>query len=409
LDIFHPFRRQGSLIRSFVKSAPAATLLPVAAIYLDHNATTPLAPEVHAAMLPYLGPEFGNPSSIHFRGRAARVAVDHARADLASVLGCRPAEIIFTSGGTESCNLAVLGAALAGWPQRNHLVVSAIEHPAVLGPARWLSRRWGFSVTVCPVDSAGRVRLDRLADSLSAQTALVSIMAANNEVGTIQPFAEISRLCADAGIPFHSDASQWFGKLPLPSLPLFGASLITLCAHKFGGPKGAGALVVRSGTRLEPLITGGSQEGERRAGTENVAAIVGLAAAAKGFIPNPLAARPALTPPAETLRAACADMPGVRLWSPPGEVLPNTVALSVAAADSLTLLAALDLAGVCASSGSACSVGSLEPSHVLLAMGATAAEARSLVRFSLGRDTTWDDASRAASILGAVINTVSNA
>lgn len=392
----------------FVNLASRATVVPVAAIYLDHNASTPLAPEVLAAMRPFLEKEFGNPSSIHRLGRAARGAVDSAREDLASTLGCQPGEIVFTSGGTESCHLAVLGAALASWPQRNEVLISAVEHPAVLGPARLLARHWGFRLRICPVDASGRVVLDHLAAAISAKTAIVSIMAANNEVGTLQPFAEVSQLCAAAGVPFHCDASQWFGKLPLPPIGLFGAALVTVCAHKFQGPKGAGALIVRSGTKLEPIQTGGSQEADRRAGTENVAGIVGLAAAARFFIMHPMARNPVLTPPAAKLRESLERLPGVRVWSPPDHSLPNTVAVTVAGSDSLTLLAGLDLAGVCASSGSACSVGSLEPSHVLLAMGATREEASSLVRFSLGRETSLAEAEAAAKAVADVIKMVGN-
>lgn len=359
-------------------------------------------------MRPFLEKEFGNPSSIHRIGRAARGAVDSAREDLAGTLGCQPEEIFFTSGGTESCNLAVLGAALANWPQRNEVVLSAVEHPAVFGPARLLAKHWGFRLRICPVDAEGRVVLDRLAAAISPKTALVSIMAANNEVGTLQPFTEVSNLCAAADVPFHCDASQWFGKLPLPPIGLFGAALVTVCAHKFCGPKGVGALIVRSGTKLEPILTGGSQEADRRPGTENVAAIVGLATAARLFIKHPMASTPVLTPPAAKLRESLASLPGVRLWSPADQSLPNTVAVTVAGSDSLTLLAGLDLAGVCASSGSACSVGSLVPSHVLLAMGATREEASSLVRFSFGHDTSLDEAAAAAAAVADVIKMVGN-
>lgn len=378
----------------------------MAGIYLDHNATTLLDSAVFAAMLPFLTCEFGNPSSIHSCGRAARAAVDAARDDLARVLHCNPSEIIFTSGGTESCNLAILGISRHLSPARRHVVVSAVEHPAVLAPARSLAGREGLELTVVPVDSAGRVRVDAVAAACRPDTAVVSIMAANNEVGTVQPFSEVGTICASAGVLFHCDASQWFGKLPFSSVWQFGAPLVSLCAHKFGGPKGVGALIVKSGTCLTPLVFGGGQEADRRPGTENVPGIVGLAKAAQLSFGQPLSQEAKLTPLARYFRDRVSSLPGVRLWSPTSGCLPNTVSLTVQGCDSLTLLAALDMAGICASSGSACSVGSLEPSHVLAAMGATAAEAAALVRFSLGRATTANEVEAAAAAFAAVVNQV---
>ena len=395
---------------TFVKSSGSCTLSPVPLVYLDYNATTPLDPAVRHAMEPFLSTEFGNPSSIHRYGRAARSAVDQARESLAETLGCRPSEITFTSGGTESCNLAVFGVARAQRDTRRHLVVSAVEHPAVLAPARYLADHEGFSLTVVPVNSLGQVCADEVIAALRPDTALVSVMAPNNELGSVQHVAAIGAACAHRGVPFHCDASQWPGKLPLPSIWQFGASLISICAHKFGGPKGTGALIHRggSGVKLAPLLLGGSQEADLRAGTENVASLVGLAAAGRLSIPRPLSSAPLLSPLAVALRDGLAGFSGVRFWSGFNHCLPNTVSFSFAGADSLTLLAALDLEGVCASSGSACSVGSLEPSHVLLAMGASQVEASALVRFSLGSLSSASDIETAIAAFRAVINRVND-
>lgn len=391
-----------------VKSLLSCTFGCIVPVYLDFNATTPLDPAVRVAMEPYLSAEFGNPSSIHQYGRRARAAVDQARHSLAETLGCQASEIIFTSGGTESCNLAIMGFARTRRNTRRHLVISAIEHPAVLAPARLLAAHEGFELTLVRASSTGLVTSDDVIAALRPDTALVSVMAANNETGSLLPVAEIGRECCRLGIPFHCDASQWFGKLPVHSIWQFGAPLVSLCAHKFGGPKGAGALLLRSGVGfdLSPLIVGGSQEADRRAGTENVPAVVGLATAAHRWISQPLSLTPSLSPLAAKLRAGLADCPGVRFWSRLDQCLPNTVTLSFAGSDSLTLVAGLDLKGVCVSSGSACSVGSLKPSHVLLAMGASLAEATALVRFSLGSLTCDSDIDAAIAAFRAVINRV---
>ncbi len=357
-------------------------------VYLDHNATTPLDPEVRAAMLPFLGEFYGNPSSIHHVGQRARVALDEARERAAAVWGCKPSEITFTSGGTESNSLAVLGAARRLKPKGRHLITSSVEHHAVLRPMEYLAKAEGFTLTHLPVDGEGRIDPADLERALRPDTILVSLMAANNEVGTVQPVAEAGAICQKRGIVFHTDAAQWFGKEPFASIQQFNADLVTLCAHKFYGPKGAGALYVRSPLQPESILWGGAQENERRAGTENVAAILGLVEAMERFLSPPVLAEAHLAPLRERLMRLGSRTPYVRLCSPLNGCLANTTSFVVEGADATSILAGLDLEGICASSGSACSAGSLEPSHVLVAMGLGPELARSLVRFSLGRQST---------------------
>ncbi len=378
-------------------------------VYLDYNATTPLDPAVCEAMRPFLDEVYGNPSSIHHVGRQARALLDEAREQLAACWRCRPGEIVFTSGGTESNNLAILGTARRLREKGRHLITSAVEHHAVLHPFEHLAREEGFALTTLPVDGEGRVDPVAVRAALRPDTILVSVMTANNEVGTLQPVVEIGALCRERGVIFHTDAAQWFGKEPFTDIHQFNADLVSVCAHKFHGPRGAGALFIRSPLQLAPIIVGGGHENERRAGTENLAAIAGLVAAFLRFVPEPVFARAVLEPLSRRLRAGVSAFDGVIVRSPPAGCLANTVAVTVDDCDSLSLLAGLDLAGVCVSSGSACSVGSLLPSHVLLAMGASPAQAKALVRFSLGRNTTVDDVDFAASTLGEVINQARNA
>jgi cysteine desulfurase len=355
-------------------------------IYLDHNATTPLAPEALAAMRPYLERHFGNPSSIHAAGREARAAIDDARDRLAQVLGARPHEIVFTSGGTEADNLAVLGLARARAGQGRHVVTCATEHHAVLHAFERLEKMEGFRVTWLGVDARGLIDLQQLRDALTAETTLVSIMTANNETGVRQPAREIAALCRERGALFHSDAIQSFGKEPVAARDF---DALSLAAHKFRGPQGAGLLYLRAGLAIERQQVGGSHENERRAGTENVAAIVGMAAAAE------LAVRD-LASEAERQRALREKLwAGVRAAFPdavrngaPEDTLGNTLNVSFPGLDGESLLMNLDLAGICASSGSACMVGSIAPSHVLLAMGVAPELARATVRFSLGKEST---------------------
>ncbi len=372
-------------------------------IYLDYNATTPLDPGVREAMLPFLGAVFGNPSSVHAAGRAARGARAAGRARAARVLGCKPSELVFTSGGTEANNLALHGAVLARLARGRHLVTCAVEHHAVLQPLDWLARQYGCELTILPVDKDGRAAPEAGAAALRHDTILVSIQAANNEIGTLQPVAEIGRLCRGRGLLFHTDAAQWFGKQPLMNVDMFSADLITICAHKFHGPKGAGLLYVRSPLQIPPLLRGGSHENERRAGTENLAAIAGLTAALERFVKLPVFDPARLAPLTLRLRTALTAQPGVTLRSPTAGVLANTVAFTVAGTDSFALLAALPFEGVCASSGSACASGALEPSHVIRALGVDAVEAGSLVRLSLGRENTDAELDAATALLPRVI------
>ena len=375
--------------------------MPAPTIYFDYNATTPLDPRVREAMMPFLEACFGNPSSIHHIGRHARALLDDCRDRTARVLRCKPSEIVFTSGGTESINLALQGTARALRPKGNHIITTQVEHHAVLHTLKYLERREGFRVDRARVDRWGRVNPDDIAKLLTPETTLVSVQAANNEIGTLQPIQEIGRLCRQKGVLFHTDAVQWFGKCSLGKIADLEADMVSLCAHKFCGPKGAGALWMRSPLRTDPIQFGGGHEDERRAGTENLAGVAGLVEALERFIPEPVFAETHLRPLVKTLRLALEDLSdlGVRLLTPVEGSLPNTLSFVVPGSDSLTLLANLDLEGICASSGSACSVGSLEPSHVVLALGEGIEAAQSLVRFSLGRETTAAEAEVVAGLL----------
>jgi cysteine desulfurase len=375
----------------------------VPTIYLDYNATTPLDAAVREAMLPFLGEVFGNPSSIHHVGRRARVLLDEARERTANVLQCKVSEVIFTSGGTEANNLAIFGTARLLRDRGRHLITSTVEHHAVLHCFDYLERQEGFSVTRLPVDADGRVSVADLAAALCPDTTLVSIMAANNEIGTIQPVAELGTLCRERGVRFHTDAVQWFGKEPIEGIQQFNADLVSICAHKFHGPKGAGALFIRSPLHPEPILFGGGHEQERRAGTENLAGIIGFTEALERFVREPVFRRDILEPLAQRLAILADSIPGCRRVSPRAGCLSNTVSLVVEGTDSLALLAGLDIEGICASSGSACSVGSLEPSHVVAALGLAPASANSLVRFSLGRETTTEDIARVETMLPAIV------
>ncbi len=355
-------------------------------IYLDHNATTPLAPAALAAMRPYLERYFGNPSSIHAAGRETRAAIDDARDRLARLLGCKPHEIIFTGGGTESDNLAILGLARSRAATGRHLITCSTEHHAVLHAFEHLQKKEGFHVTWLPVDSTGRIDLDRLRDAFTAETTLVSIMTANNETGVLQPVREIAALCRERGVFFHSDAIQSFGKETVTAREF---DALSLAAHKFHGPLGAGLLYLGSGISIERLQHGGAHENERRPGTENVAAIVGMAAAAELAVRDLAAAADRQRELRDRLWT------GIRASFPAavqnGEAAPrlaNTLNVSFPGLDGEGLLMNLDLAGICASSGSACMVGSIVPSHVLLAMGVPPELAGATVRFSLGKETT---------------------
>jgi cysteine desulfurase len=374
-------------------------------VYFDYNATTPLAPEVRDAMLPYLGEIFGNPSSLHHVGRQARALLDDARDRVAKVWRCKPSEVVFTSGGTESNNLAVFGAARHFRNKGRHLITSTVEHHAVLHCFDYMEKKEGFEVTRLPVDADGRVHVEQLAAAIRRDTILISIMAANNEIGTIEPVADIGALCRSRGVLFHTDAVQSFGKEPFSSIHQFNADLVSACAHKFHGPKGAGALFIRSPLLPDPIVFGGGHENERRAGTENLAGIIGFAEATERFVRIPVFPEDRLSKLTHRLEAGLEQLSscGVAVRSPRRDRLSNTIAFTVRGCDSISLLAGLDLEGICASSGSACSAGSLEPSHVLVAVGVERDSANALVRFSLGKDSTEEEVDYALTVVPEVI------
>lgn len=376
-------------------------------IYLDYAATTPVDPRVAAAMAPYLTERFGNASSVHSFGQEAREAVERARAQIAAALGAAPDEVVFTSGATEADNFALFGVAEALRERGRHVVVSAVEHHAVLEPAHVLAAR-GFEVTVLPVDGAGRVDPDAVRRALRPDTILVSVMHANNEIGTIQPVAEIGRLTRERGVCFHCDAAQTFGLLPI-DVDALGVDLLALSAHKRYGPKGVGALYIRRGTPLVRFLHGGSQERNRRAGTLNVPAIVGFGEAVRIALAEREAEVARLRRLRDRLIAGLLALEGARLNGHPTERLPGNVNVSFRGADSESLLLALDLQGIAASSGSACTAGSLEPSHVLSAIGLAPEEAAGTLRFSLGRWTGEAEVDRVLEVMPAVLATVRGA
>ena len=351
----------------------------------------------------FLDGVYGNPSSIHHVGRQARARLDDARDRAAHILGSKPSEVIFTSGGTESNNLAIFGTARHLKSKGRHLITSSIEHHAVLHCFDYLARQEGFEVTRLPVNREGLVSPDDLSNAIRPDSILVSIMAANNEIGTLQPVAELGTICRNRGVLFHTDAVQWFGKEPFENVHQFNADLVSICAHKFHGPKGAGALFIRSPLLPDPVLFGGGHENERRAGTENVAGIIGLSAALERFVKRPVFEREKLAPLSERLVSLADRLPGVHFAGPRNRRLNNTVSLVVEGSDSITLLAGLDLEGICASSGSACSAGSLEPSHVILGLGMDKNLAKSLIRFSLGRDSTGEEVSIVESVLPGIL------
>lgn len=357
-------------------------------IYFDYNATTPLDLDVRDAMLPYLDEIFGNPASVHAAGRRARAILDDARERVAHVLQAKPSELIFTSGATESNNLAILGAARKLKANGRHIITSSIEHHAALHPCEYLANKEGFELTVLPVDSQGIVSVDAFTAALRDDTILVSIMAANNETGSIQPTAQIGGICREKGILFHTDAVHCFGKTPFEDIHQFNADMVSICSHKFHGPKGAGVLFTRSPFQPESIIHGGAQENERRGGTENLAAIIGFTEAAERFLRKPVFQDAVLRPKTDRLINFLETQDHVTFQGSRNHRLCNTVAFSVNGADSIAMLAGLDMEGICASSGSACTSGSVTPSHVLKAMGRTDADSSSLVRISLGRETT---------------------
>jgi cysteine desulfurase len=359
-------------------------------IYLDYNATTPVAPEAAAALVRVLGATFGNASSVHTFGQQAKAEMDDARAGVAALIGAEAAEVVFTSGGTEADNLALRGAADALEPAgRRQVVTSAIEHEAVLNTVKALERR-GWTATFVAPGPSGVLSPEAVAAAMTPETSLVSIMHANNEVGTIQPVAEIAALARANRALMHTDAVQSAGKIPV-SVKALGVDMLAISAHKFGGPKGIGALWVRRGVRLTPQMTGGRHERNRRAGTENVPAIAGFGAAA-ALAAAKLAEMPRVAELRDHLeRGILAAVSGTALNGDPAARVPNTTNISFEGIEAESLLIALDLEGVAVSTGSACSSGSLEPSHVLRAMGLPSARARNSLRFSLGASTTREE------------------
>lgn len=375
-------------------------------IYLDHAATTPLAPEVLEAMLPYLGERFGNASSLYSLGRESRRAVEEARELAAAFFGCRPQEIVFTSGGSESDNFALRGVLWANRERGNHLITTAIEHDAVIRTARALERQ-GFEVTYLPPDRQGLVDPEQVREAITERTTLISVMHGNNEVGTLQPVEAIGRLARERGILFHTDAVQTIGHLPtrVRELP---CDLLSMSAHKIYGPKGVGILYSRMGIPLQPVLTGGDQEFDRRAGTENVAGIVGLGkaldlayAALQAGEPQRLAAL------RERLIAGVLDqVPSSELTGHPTQRLPFNASFRFPGIEGEPLLLNLDRSGISGSSGSACATGNIEPSHVLLAMGYTRAEVHGALRLTLGRENTGADVDRVLEVLPPLVESL---
>ncbi len=361
-------------------------------IYLDYAATTPLDPRVMEAMQPYFSLSFGNPSSIHQHGQAAEAAIERARETIASVFNCRPAEVVFTSCGSESDNLALRGAALAARQQRgaSHLLISPVEHPAVSKTAQQLAEVFGFELELLPVDSSGQVSPQAVADRLRPDTALVSVMAANNEIGTLNPVAEIGAVCREHGIPFHSDAVQAAAHLSydLQALPI---DLLSLGAHKLYGPKGVGALVVRQGTPLLPMQTGGGQEHALRAGTSNVPYLVGQAEAFRlAKVEREQRTSRLLEMRGHLIRTVLDTIPDTRLTGHPTDRLPNHASFAFQHVDGNQLLIVLDAAGFACSSGSACKTGNPEPSAVLQALGLTPDWSLGSLRVTLSHHTQDD-------------------
>jgi cysteine desulfurase len=372
-------------------------------IYFDYNATTPVDAGVRDAMAPFLAANWGNASSVHRVGRMARAVLDESRERVANVLACKPSEVVFTSGGTESANLAILGTARKLRERGRHIIASAVEHHAVLHCCEYLAKREGFHLSILPVDASGRVSPEDIKRSLRPDTILITVMAANNEIGSLQPVAEIGAICQEKGVLFHTDAVQWFGKEPFRDIHQFNADLVSVCAHKLHGPKGAGALFVRSPFQPEPILLGGSHENERRAGTENLAGIVGLTEVLERFVTQPVFDPQRLLPLTDRLREGITAIEGTEVLAAHVPRLANTVAFLTEGTDSIALLAGLDIEGICASSGSACSSGSIEPSHVVQALNVRPQWANSLVRFSLGRHSTAEEVSYVAETLPQII------
>jgi cysteine desulfurase len=372
-------------------------------IYLDHNATTPPSPAVVERMADVLRGEFGNPSSLHHFGQRAKAALDEARSEVAALIGSDPSEIVFTGGGTEGDNIALRGVAEAlDASSRRHIVATGIEHEAVLNTVKALSRR-GWRMTLLPVDESGIVSPDALRAVIAQDTAVVSIMHANNEIGTIQPVAELAALARERGAVFHTDAVQSAGKIPI-DVKALGVDLLAISAHKFYGPKGVGALWSRRGVRLQTVITGGKQERGRRAGTENVAGIVGMGVAAREARAKMAQEGARVGALRDRLEASIlSTVPGTARNGAREPRVPNTTNISFDRIEAESLLIALDLEGIAVSTGSACSSGTLEPSHVLKAMGLNAHRTQNSIRFSLGAANTEQEIDRVVAVLPGIV------
>jgi cysteine desulfurase len=371
-------------------------------IYFDHNATNPIAPEVLAAMMPYLTEQYGNASSIHAFGQSAREAVEQARTSVAALLNAKPADIMFTSGGTESINHAIFGTVAAAPGKSKHIITSAIEHVAGLDPCKALEKS-GVALTILPVDREGLVSPHDVLRAVRPETMLISVMLANNETGTVEPIAEIAKIAREKGIVFHSDAVQGAGKVPI-DVENLGVDLLSISAHKFSGPKGIGALYIRKGTHLSPLMYGGHSERDRRPGTEDVAAIAGMGRAAK-------LVQTIFAQESERIRALRNRLEQGLLervtnsWVNGAHAprVPNTTNITFPFIEGESMVIALDLKGIACSTGAACSSGAVEPSHVLTALGLSPEDARATLRLSLGRQNTDEDVDRALEIIPAVI------
>lgn len=371
-------------------------------VYLDHNATTPIHPDVVESVIPFLRDEWGNPSSVHWAAREPRKAIDTAREQVAGLLGCQPNEVVFTSSGSESNNFAIKGIVNVNKGKGNHIITTSVEHPSVLNTCKFLAKE-GYDVTFLPVDSTGMIDLDELRSSINDRTILITIMYANNETGTIFPVEEIARIAGERGVTFHCDAVQAAGKLPIDVKKL-GVDLLSISGHKLYAPKGVGALYIKRGVRVTPLIHGGHHERNRRAGTENVIGIVALGKASEIALRDMDEVASRVKMLRDRLEKGIMErIPHVRLNGHPEKRLPTTLNVSFQYIEGESILLNLDMKGIAASSGSACTSGSLEPSHVLMAMGIPPEIAHGSVRFSLGRDNTEEDIDYVLEVLPPII------
>jgi cysteine desulfurase len=371
-------------------------------VYLDHSATTPVDPEVAELIMTYYTSKFGNPSSIHAFGREAKKGLEDARQQIATLIGAQPEEIVFTSGGTEADNMALIGAALANQKKGNHIITSAVEHHAILDTCKYLEKQ-GFKLTILPVDEDGLLSVEAVEKALTPETILVSIMHANNEVGTIQPIEEIGKLLQGKGIIFHVDAVQSLGKIPVNVNDL-GVNLLTASSHKIYGPKGVGCLYIRKGTRIQSLVHGGSQERKRRSGTENLPGIVGFGKACELAGQRMEADSAMIADLRDRLMKGIFDkIDHVKLNGHPTKRVPTNLNVSFEFIEGESLLLSLDMKGIAGSSGSACTSGSLDPSHVLLSMGICHEIAHGSLRLTLGRENTVEDVDYVLEVLPEIV------